>query len=106
MNARIVFCTCPNRETATRLARALVDARLAACVNAIAGVVSTYRWKDAVQVDEEVLLMIKTTADRLDALQERLIQLHPYEIAEVLAIEPAAGSAPYLAWLDRETRPT
>jgi periplasmic divalent cation tolerance protein len=105
VSARLVFCTCPDADTASRIARALVDERLAACVNAIAGIVSTYRWKDAVHVDDEVLLVIKTTADRLDAMQARLIELHPYEIPEVLAIEPAAGSAPYLAWVERETRP-
>lgn len=105
MTARIVFCTCADSETASRLARALVDERLAACVNAIPGVVSTYRWNDAIHNDNEVLLLIKTTADRLDAMQARLLELHPYEIPEVLAIEPVTGSAPYLAWLDRETRP-
>ena len=105
MTARIVFCTCPDGETASRLAHALVDERLAACVNAIPGVVSTYRWNDAIHTDNEVLLLIKTTADRLAALQARLLELHPYEIPEVLAIEPVGGSAPYLAWLDRETRP-
>lgn len=105
MSPRIVFCTCADSETASRLARALVDERLAACVNAVPGVVSTYRWNDAIHTDSEVLLLIKTTADRLDAVQARLLELHPYEIPEVLAIEPVAGSAPYLAWLDRETRP-
>ncbi|HEV7491078.1 MAG TPA: divalent-cation tolerance protein CutA [Rhodanobacteraceae bacterium] len=105
MTARIVFCACADRETASRLARALVDERLAACVNAIPSVVSTYRWNDAIHTDNEVLLLIKTTADRLDALETRLIELHPYEVPELLAIEPVAGSAPYLAWLDRETRP-
>jgi len=105
VSAHIVFCTCADSETASRLARALVDERLAACVNAIPGVVSTYRWNDAIHTDNEVLLLIKTTADRLDAMQARLLELHPYEIPEVLAIEAVAGSAPYLAWLDRETRP-
>jgi periplasmic divalent cation tolerance protein len=105
VSARIVFCTCADSETASRLARALVDERLAACVNAIPGVASTYRWNDAIHTDNEVLLLIKTTADRLDAMQARLLELHAYEIPEVLAVEPTAGSAPYLAWLDRETRP-
>jgi periplasmic divalent cation tolerance protein len=105
VSARIVFCTCADSETATRLSRALVDERLAACVNAIPGVVSTYRWNDAIHTDNEVLLLIKTTADRLAAMQARLLELHTYEIPEVIAIEPVAGSAPYLAWLDRETRP-
>lgn len=105
MNARLVLCTCPNRDTAAGLARTLVDERLAACVNAVPGIVSTYRWQDAVHVDEEVLLVIKTTAGRFEAMQARLVELHPYDVPEVLAIEPAAGAAPYLAWLDRETRP-
>ena len=106
MNARIVLCTCPDAATASRLARTLIDERLAACVNAIDGVVSTYRWQDAVHVDNEVLLVIKTTADRLDAMQARLIVLHPYEVPEILAIAPSEGAAPDLAWLERETRPS
>ena len=104
MNARIVFCTCPDATTAARLARTLVDERLAACVNAIGGVASTYRWNGAVETAEEVLLVIKTTADRLEAMQARLVAEHPYDVPEVLALDPAAGYAPYLAWLDRETR--
>ena len=105
MNARIVFCTCPDADTASRLARTLVDERLAACVNVIGGVVSTYRWQDAVQIDDEVLLVIKTTAERLAAMQARLTALHPYAVPEILAIAPSEGAAPYLAWLERETRP-
>ncbi|HEY6986342.1 MAG TPA: divalent-cation tolerance protein CutA [Rhodanobacteraceae bacterium] len=105
MDARIIFCTCPDAAIAARLARTLVDERLAACVNVIGGVVSTYRWQDAVHVDDEVLLVIKTTADRLDAMQSRLAALHPYEVPEMLAIAPSEGAAPYLAWLERETRP-
>ena len=105
MSARIVFCTCPDALTASRLAKALVDERLAACVNVIGGVASTYRWNGEVHVDDEVLLVIKTMADRFEAMQARLVALHPYDVPEVLAIEPVAGAAPYLAWLERETRP-
>jgi periplasmic divalent cation tolerance protein len=106
VNARIVFCTCPDDgTTAARLARALVDERLAACVNVVAGVSSTYRWNGAVETDAEALLVIKTTADRLETMQARLATLHPYEVPELLAIEPAAGSAAYLAWLEREAKP-
>ena len=105
MSARIVFCTCPDAPTASRLARALVDERLAACVNVIGGVASTYRWNGEVHVDDEVLLVIKTMADRFEAMRSRLVALHPYDVPEVLAIEPATGAAPYLAWLERETRP-
>jgi periplasmic divalent cation tolerance protein len=105
VTARIVFCTCPDARTASSLARTLVDERLAACVNVIEGVASTYRWNGEVKVDDEVLLVIKTMADRFEAMQARLFALHPYDVPEVLAIEPAAGAAPYLAWLERETRP-
>ena len=105
MSARIVFCACPDATTASHLAKTLVDERLAACVNVIGGVASTYRWNDEVHVDAEVLLVIKTMADRFEAMQARLVALHPYDVPEVLAIEPAASAAPYLAWLERETRP-
>lgn len=105
MNARIVFCTCPDEAVASHLARVLVGERLAACVSIVGDVSSTYRWNHAVQTDAEKLLVIKTSADRFDAMQARLVALHPYETPEVLAIEPVAGSAPYLAWIDRETRP-
>ena len=105
MTARLVLCTCPDAPTASRLARALVEERLAACVNVVGGVASTYRWNGEVHVDDEVLLVIKTMADRFEAMQARLVALHPYDVPEVLAIEPAGGAAPYLAWLERETRP-
>jgi periplasmic divalent cation tolerance protein len=105
VTARLVLCTCPDAPTASRLARTLVDERLAACVNVIGAVTSTYRWNGEVHVDDEALLVIKTMADRFEALESRLVALHPYDVPEVLAIEPAAGAAPYLAWLERETRP-
>ena len=104
MTARIVFCTCPDATTASRLARTLVDERLAACVNRLPGVESTYRWNGAVQVDEEVLLVIKTSRARYEALEARVVALHPYEVPEVIAI-PIEGHAPYLAWIAKETRP-
>jgi periplasmic divalent cation tolerance protein len=105
VTARLVLCTCPDAPTASRLARALVEERLAACVNVVGGVASTYRWNGEVHVDDEVLLVIKTMADRFEAMQARLVALHPYDVPEVLAIEPTGGAAPYLAWLERETRP-
>ena len=76
MQARIVFCTCPNAEIAERIARALVERRLAACVNALRGLVSTYRWKGEVCEEvSEVLLVIKTTRERFEALKERVIEI-------------------------------
>jgi periplasmic divalent cation tolerance protein len=104
LNARIVLCTCPDTATAARLAHTLVDERLAACVNAIGGVASTWRWNGAVETADEVLLMIKTTADRMEAMQARLVAEHPYDVPEVIALDPAAAYPPYLAWLEREVR--
>src|SRR5262245_35605965 len=68
---------------AERIARALVEERLAACVNVVPGVVSVYRWKGVVERENELLLVIKTLADRVDALKARLLELHPYELPEV-----------------------
>lgn len=100
----LVYCACPDATTADRLARAVVEARLAACVNALPGVRSTYRWKGQVEQADEVLLLIKTTAARLDALTARLRELHPYELPEVLAVEASAGLPEYLDWVAQQTR--
>jgi periplasmic divalent cation tolerance protein len=100
----IALCTCPDADIGDRIARTLVEERLAACVNRLPGVVSTYRWNGAIAVDEEVLLVIKTSKDRYAAMQARVVELHPYELPEVVALEPGDGYAPYLAWIERETR--
>ncbi len=100
----LVYCTCPDAATADRLARAVVDARLAACVNALPGLRSTYRWNGRLEQADEVLLLIKTTGLRLDALTQRLRELHPYELPEVLAVEASAGLPEYLQWVAQQTR--
>lgn len=97
--ALVVLTTCGNDEDARRLARRLVESRLAACVNAIAQVSSTYRWRGEVQQDQETLLIIKTTAERFAALEEAIRGLSTYELPEVIALPIAAGSSPYLEWL-------
>ncbi|WP_460823828.1 divalent-cation tolerance protein CutA [Lysobacter olei] len=104
MSTMLVYCACPDAATADRLARAVVEARLAACVNALPGVRSTYRWKEQVEQADEVLLLIKTTAARLDALTARLRELHSYELPEVLAVEASAGLPEYLDWVAQQTR--
>ena len=104
MSALIVFCTCPNEAVADRITLALVEERLAACVNRLPGVVSVYRWQGTVQRDTEVQLVIKTTRQRFDALRDRILALHPYELPEIAAVDIALGSAPYLAWIESETR--
>ncbi|MEN5060293.1 divalent-cation tolerance protein CutA [Luteimonas sp. TWI1416] len=97
--------SCPDEASAQRIARTLVDARLAACVSLVPGVTSIYRWQGRVQTDAEVLLVIKTTADRLEALTERLRALHPYDVPELVALPVAGGLADYLHWVEAETAP-
>ncbi len=105
MSAVLVFCTCPDEAVAERIAGALVEERLAACVNRLPGVVSTYRWKGEVCRDSESLLLIKTTIERFAALRERIVALHPYELPEVIAVDIARGLPPYLDWIAAETQP-
>jgi periplasmic divalent cation tolerance protein len=100
----VVLCTCPDEPTAERLAREVVSAGLAACVNRLAGIRSTYRWKGALQDEPEVLLVIKTVRGRYQALEMRLKALHPYEVPEIIALPILAGSQGYLAWMGEETR--
>jgi len=105
MNAVVVLTTVANASDASALARALVDERLAACVNILPPMQSVYRWKGAVQADDEHQLVIKTTAARLDALQERVTALHSYDVPELLVMAVAGGSPAYLSWLQSETSP-
>ncbi len=103
MSAHLVFNTCPDNASARRIADALVGERLAACVNLVPGLTSVYRWQGAVEQASEVLLMIKTTGERLPALTARLTELHPYELPEVLAVEAGAGLPAYLQWVAAQT---
>ncbi|EOH6221144.1 divalent-cation tolerance protein CutA, partial [Klebsiella pneumoniae] len=91
--------------SAERIATALVAERLAACVNLLPGLRSVYRWQRKVEAAAEVLLLVKTSAEAYPALQERLRQLHPYELPELLAVEAASGLPEYLQWLAAESRP-
>jgi periplasmic divalent cation tolerance protein len=100
----VLLCTCPDATTAERIARELVGASLVACVNVAPGLRSIYRWNGAVQVDEEVLMILKTPSDCLAAARERLVELHPYEVPEVIALPVADGHHPYLQWVVDSTR--
>ncbi|HDV0694085.1 TPA: divalent-cation tolerance protein CutA, partial [Klebsiella pneumoniae] len=95
----------PDADSAERIATALVAERLAACVNLLPGLRSVYRWQRKVEAAAEVLLLVKTSAEAYPALQERLRQLHPYELPELLAVEAASGLPEYLQWLAAESRP-
>jgi periplasmic divalent cation tolerance protein len=105
INYMVILTTCPDEATAERLARTLVEERLAACVNRLAGVRSTYRWQGEVHDEPEVLLVIKTTAATVGTLSARLLDLHPYEVPEVLALPVAGGSERYLQWLGLNVGP-
>lgn len=97
----VVFCTAPAGE-AEDLARALVDARLAACVN-VADVQSCFRWEGAVQSEAERLLVVKTQRLLLDPLIERIRELHSYDTPEIIAMPIVGGYTPYLDWMREET---
>lgn len=100
----VLLSTCPDAATAERIARELVAASLVACVNVVPGLRSIYRWNEAVQVDEEVLMTLKTTTERLPAVRERLLALHPYDLPEIVALSVADGHHPYLQWVADSTR--
>ena len=100
----VVLSTVGRAEDADRIARALVEERLAACVNVVRGLVSVYRWKDAVEREEELLLVIKTRAERARDLEARLLALHPYELPEVLVVPVAGGHAKYVDWIRGSVR--
>ncbi len=98
-DALVVLVTTPSPERAAEIARALVEERLAACGNVVPGLRSIYRWEGKVQDEEEALLLLKTTRARFEALRDRVLALHPYEVPEVIAVPVEAGHAPYLAWV-------
>jgi len=98
-DACVVFCTLPDADIAGRIAGLLVEERLAACVNIIPGLVSVYRWQGAVQQDNEVLLLIKTTPVVYGRLERRLRTLHPYELPEIISVPIQTGQADYMQWI-------
>jgi len=100
-----VHITAPDRVQARAMAQALVEERLAACVNLVGGVQSIYRWQGAVEESEEVLCLVKTRRELLPALTARVRAVHPYDVPEILAFEVAEGSPAYLAWLEESTTP-
>ena len=103
-DAVVVYITAPSREEARALARALVEERLAACVNQVP-IESVYRWQGQVEEAAEVLLVMKTRRATLDALAARVRALHSYSVPEIIALPLVAGSPPYLQWVAEETAP-
>ena len=104
MSALLVLTNLPDRAAAERLAEALIEKRVAACVNILAPCRSVYRWKDAVQHDEEHPVLIKTTSERYPALEVAIRAGHPHELPEIIAVPIERGLPAYLAWVDAETK--
>ena len=102
---RIALITAPDAETGARIARALVEERLVACVNLVPGIRSIYRWEGAVEEEAEVLLVVKTRSDRALDLVDRVVELHPYELPEVVMLPAVGGNPPYLEWVRHEAAP-
>jgi periplasmic divalent cation tolerance protein len=100
-----VMTTVATREVADQIAASLVQQRLAACVQVIGPISSTYRWQGAVETSQEWLCLVKSRKDLYGPLEEAIRRLHPYEVPEILAIPVKAGSAAYLAWLDASVLP-
>lgn len=101
----LCLCTCPDTDAANTIAETLVGERLAACVNIAPGLRSVYRWEGKLQREAELLLLIKTSADRMDALKPRLNELHPYSTPELIAVAIDDGLPAYLQWLAGATGP-
>jgi len=96
----IGFCTVPDRDSAERIATALVTERLAACVNIVPQVTSVYRWQDKVERNEELLLLIKTASRvNTEVLKDRLLTLHPYDVPEFLLVPVESGLGKYVTWV-------
>jgi periplasmic divalent cation tolerance protein len=100
----LVLTTVGSRDEADEIAQALVEERLAACVNVVADCSSTYRWQGAVEQAEETMLLIKTTRNRYRDFEERLREMHPYDLPEIVALSPDAVLPAYAAWVIGETR--
>jgi len=99
---RVVLVTVPDEATGISLVREMVEGRLAACGSVVPGMTSIYRWEGKVQQDRESLIIFKTTEDSLQELKKRVVDLHPYEVPEFLALPIDEGYLPYLEWVEGE----
>ena len=99
-----VFTTTGKREDARKIAREVVEKRLAACAQVLGPVASTFRWKDNIDEDEEWLLIMKTRKDLYEEVEKLVNGVHPYEVPEILALQVVAGNRSYLDWLEKEVK--
>jgi periplasmic divalent cation tolerance protein len=103
-NHILILCTVPDRGSGEAIARALVEERLAACVNLVPGLSSTYRWQGKVEQAEEFQLIIKTSGARFEAVRDRIKSLHSYDLPEIIAVPISKGETAYLNWLTESTQ--
>ena len=99
----LVFTNLPDRDAALKLARGLVERRLAACVNVLGGCTSVYRWKGDIEEATEVPVLVKTRSARYEELEAAIRELHPYELPEIIAVPVVRGLTDYLDWIAEET---
>ena len=104
-DAYLVITNLPDRDSAAKLARALVEKRLAACINILSPCRSVYRWQGKTEDAEEFPMLIKTTGGRYPELEAAIRAGHPYELPEIIAVRLTGGFPAYLEWVDSETRP-
>ena len=102
MNIQVQF-SIPDAATATKIANILINERLAACVQTIGPIISTYHWEGQVEQGEEYLCLVKTTKDLYAALEKRIVALHPYEVPEIIGTAISLGLPAYLKWIQSET---
>lgn len=102
MEYRLAITTCPDMDVADTIAAALVEEGLAACVNILPGARSVYEWQGKLKKEQELVLLIKSTGNRLAALEARLLELHPYELPELIVVPVIGGLAPYLSWIETQ----
>jgi len=99
----LALTTVPDKKSGEEIARALVEERLAACVTVSGACQSTYWWKEKISQDEEYILFIKTRGELYSKLEEKILEIHPYEVPEIIALPLIKGHPKYLNWVDKET---
>ncbi|HKN19061.1 MAG TPA: divalent-cation tolerance protein CutA [Dissulfurispiraceae bacterium] len=103
MEALVIYITAPNEEVGARIARALVEERLAGCVNIVKPIRSIYRWQENIEDDTEILMIVKTQKRLFESLEKRVRELHSYSVPEIIAVPVVEGSRAYLKWLGEAT---
>jgi periplasmic divalent cation tolerance protein len=104
MSVNLIYMTADSREAAEAIGRELVGAKLAACVNIIAGMNSIYRWQNELQMDKEVVIIAKTTSSKAEALIERVKSIHSYDCPCILQLPVSGGHQPFLDWITAEVK--